>query len=292
LGVLVAGAAFADPYDLRIYRLGNPMQNGTGFTPAANANFRVFARQLGAAMSSVTLMPPETLGHAGFAFSAEIAIVDIKQDASGVEGIAFPTNQAISGPVLIPSFHVRKGLPYSFELDGRLGWFEKSRMFIGSLGLKWAINEGFTYLPDISVGGRISKLLNSRDFDVTTGGLEIMIGKQFALGGMVTLTPYVGWNLSFVGASSNPIDFNPQRNLAQAELPSDQFTDIYVYNSVQASANTHNRFFGGLRFIGHPFMLGAEVSYTLISAFHDEDSNTDRKVPAVLSGNFMVGVDL
>ncbi len=308
--VLVAAAATAsaDPYDFKLYKLGNPVMGGTNFRASANGNFRVFARQLAAAMSTATLMPPETLGHAGFAFSAEVAVVQIGEDASGAGGITFPTQRAeqcqatemcegtgykngMSSPVLIPSVHIRKGLPYSFELGGRLGWLEKSRMFIGTLELKWAVNEGFTYLPDISVGGRISKLINSRDFDVTTGGLEVSVGKQFALGGMVTLTPYGGWNLMFVGASSNPIDFDPNRSLAQAETPADQFRDIYVFDSVQAASNTHNRFYGGLRFVASPFMLGAEFSYTLIGNFRDS-AGIERKIPSVLAGNFMVGVDI
>lgn len=316
----IASVSSADPYDFRLYKLGNPIcgrlsdpslgctaEGGTGYTPKANGNFRVFARQLAAAMSSVTLMPPETLGHAGFAFSAEVSFVQISEDPEGAGGIVFPTQKAehcepgmcantgwrngVSSPVLIPSLHIRKGLPYSFELGARMGWLEKSRMFTGTLELKWAINEGFTYLPDIAVGGRITKLINSRDFDVTTGGLDVSVGKQFALAGMVTLTPYAGWNLMFVGATSNPVDFDPQRTLPDSEQPSDEFRDIYVFDSVQSSANTHNRFYGGLRFISAPFMLGGEFSYTLIGSFRD-DAGLERKIPAVLAGNVMVGVDL
>lgn len=305
----LATAASADPYDFRLYKLGNPNKDAAAFNPSANGNFRVFARQLAAAMSSATLMPPETLGHAGFAFSAEVSVVQVGEDASGSGGITFPTQRAtpceaadscaasgfkngIANPVLIPSIHVRKGLPYSFELGGRIGWLEKSRMFIGTLELKWAINEGFTYLPDIAVGGRVSKLINSRDFDVTTGGFDVSVGKQFALGGMVTVTPYAGWNLMFVGASSNPIDFDPSRTRETSETPDDQFRDIYVFDSVSASNNTHNRFYGGLRFVASPFMLGAEFSYTLIGNFREVATGVDRKIPSVLAGNFMIGVDI
>lgn len=288
----VAATASADPKDFRIYKLGNPVAGGTGYTPDANGNYRVFARQLAAAISSVTLMPPETLGHAGFAFSAELSVVDIKQSADPAQGIMFPTQTALNGPVLIPSVHIRKGLPYSFELGARVGWFGDSRMFTGMLELKWALNEGFTYLPDIAVGGRIAKIINSRDFDVTTGGLDVSVGKQFALGGMVTLTPYVGWNLMFVGSTSNPVDFDPHRSLGQSEDPADQFRDIYVYDSVPSSANTHNRFYGGFRFVSSPIMFGAEISYTLIGSFRDVTTGTERAVPSVLAGNFMNGVDL
>jgi hypothetical protein len=310
LALLVAGTAAADDNDFRIYKLGNPQMGGTGYTPAANGNYRVFAREFAAAMTSATLMPPETLGHAGFAFAAEISVVNITEDKQGVNGVTMPTQRAVqcdvndmcgngggwkngmSSPLLIPSVHVRKGLPYSFELGGRIGWIQNSRMFMGMLELKWALNEGFTYLPDISVGGRVAKLINSTDFDLTTGGLDVSIGKQFALGGMLTLTPYVGWNLMFVGSTTNPVDFNPQRALGAAEMPANQFTDIYVYDSLQASQNTHNRFYGGLRLVSKPFMIGIEASYTVIGAFTDATTGVSRQVPAVAAGNAMVGVDI
>src|SRR4051812_32792920 len=90
--VIAAAPAFADAYDFRLYRLGSPQPGGN---LDANGNFRVFARQLAAAMSSVTLMPPETLGHAGFAFSAELSVIDIQQDPKGVNGINLPTQRAV-----------------------------------------------------------------------------------------------------------------------------------------------------------------------------------------------------
>jgi hypothetical protein len=303
--LLASATALADQNDFRIYQLGNPStaMGATGATSNANGNFRVFARQFAAVMTSATLMPPETLGTSGFAFTAEASYVQIAP-SNNIGALdpatsmpkplpTLPTEKAFQGGwLLIPGVHVRKGLPYSFELGGRMSWIQDSRMFVGMIELKWALNEGFTYLPDIAVGGRIAKLINSRDFDLTTGGLDVSIGKQFALGGMLTLTPYVGWDLMFVGASTNPVDFNPKRSLASAELPANQFQDIYVFDSLQSAQNTHNRFYGGLRFISKPFMLGIEASYTIIGAFQDATTGMNRQVPAVLAFNFSAGVDL
>lgn len=284
LVLAVAGVARADTYDFKIYQLGNPQPNGTGHTPRANANFRAFVRQMGAALTSVNLAPPETLGHSGFAFNAELSIVDF-------QGGALPTEGEFKGPMLIPSLHVRKGLPYSFEIGARAAWVEKSRMGAGTLEIKWAINEGFRYLPDIGIRGNVTKLVNGRDFDVTCGGLDIGIGKQFAIAGMITITPYVGWNLLFVGATTSSIDFRPSRSLAEADLPAEQFRDYYVFDSVQAAANTHNRFYGGFRFIGGVAIIGAEVSYSVIGRFRDANTGMDIDVPAVLAINSTIGLD-
>jgi hypothetical protein len=279
--LLLATPALADPYDFHVAQLGNPVTNLRG-----DANFRSFARQIGAAITSVNLSPPETLGHSGFAVNAELSVVDF-----GKGDTPLPTEGTFNGPMLIPSFHVRKGLPWSLELGARAGWIEKSRMGYGSLELKWALNEGFTYLPDIGVKGSVSKLINSRDFDVTAGGLDLGIGKQFAIGGMITLTPYAGWNLVFVGASSGTVDFDPNRPLTQADSPGDQYNSYWVFTSVFAGTNTHNRFYGGFRFIGGVVQLSAEVSYSVIGKFHDTNANEDRNVPPVLAINSTLGLD-
>lgn len=296
-GLVCSTTALADAYDFRIYQLGNPQEGRTGFTSNANANFRAFARRMGALMTATNLAPPETLGHSAFSITAELSVVDL-QGATAVNQM--PTQRPITGPVLLPSLHVRKGLPWSFELGARAAWFEKSRMGTGTVELKWALNEGFTYLPDIGVRAHVTKLLNSRDFDVTAGGIDLGLGKQFAIAGMVTLTPYVGWNLVFVGASSGSIDFNPGRSLADADRPDAQFADYYVYDNVQAATNAINRFYGGFRFIGGVVQLGFEFSYTTLGSFNDARIGTvdatcspDRPVcmPAVIAYNSTVGFD-
>jgi len=303
LGALASTSAFADAYDFRIYQLGNPEQPSsnkptpTGSTPTANAAFRAFSRRLAAAMTSINLAPPETLGHSAFAISAELSVVDLGGQAATNQ---IPTGTAINNaPLLLPSIHLRKGLPWSFELGVRAAWFEKSRMGLGTLELKWALNEGFTYLPDICVKGSITKILNSRDFDVTAGGLDLGIGKQFAISGMVTLTPYIGWNLIFVGASSGNVDFDPNRTLKKADEPNERFRDYYAFAPVLAANNTNNRFYGGLRFIAGVVMLGFEFSYTTLGSFTDSEIGTvdakclDRSVcmPPVLAYNGTIGFD-
>ncbi|MFO0594208.1 MAG: hypothetical protein U0228_02860 [Myxococcaceae bacterium] len=281
--------ARADAYDFKVYQLGNPQEGRTGSVPEANANFRAFARRLAAAMSSVNLSPPETLGHSAFAISAELSVVDLQGATAPTQ---MPTEKPMSGVLLLPSVHLRKGLPWSFEVGVRAAWFEKSRMGTGTLELKWALNEGFTYLPDIGVRGYVTKILNSRDFDVTTGGFDLGLGKQFAIGGMVTLTPYIGWNLAFVGASTGNVDFNPNRTLAEADQPNAQYTDYYVFDSVLAAANTNNRFYGGVRFIAGYVMLGFEFSYTALGSFDDSKvGKVNLTNQPVLAYNSTIGFD-
>ena len=102
-------------------------------------------------MTSANLMPPETLGHAGFSLNAELSVVALPSPGNQDGQVTLPTEGAATNPLLIPSVHVRKGLPFSFELGARVGWIDRSSMFAATGELKWAVNEGFTWLPDIAV---------------------------------------------------------------------------------------------------------------------------------------------
>jgi len=285
LGAAGAWAQAAPAYDFRIATFGNPSASGTG--AASDGAFRAFARQFAAAMTSVTLAPPRTLGHSGYALDAELSVVNLSPGAAGSEASKLPTATAFQGPLLLPSLHFRKGLPASLELGARAAWIENSKMGVGTLELKWAINEGFTYLPDIAVKATVSKLLNGRDFDLTAGGLELGIGKQFAIAGMVTLTPYVGWNLLFVGASTGNVDFDPSRTLAEADAR--PVANQAPFSSVKALENTSNRFHGGLRFVAGVVQLGGEVSYAVGTSFKNA-AGAATDVGPVLAWNASLGL--
>ena len=273
--LLAASAAAADPYDFQIHELRDSSTD-------PNENFRAFVRELGAALTSVSLTPPETLGHSAFAVNAELSVVQLRQQ--------LPTERDIQGALLVPSVHVRKGLPFSLELGARAAWIEKSRMAAGTAELKWAINEGFGYLPDVSLRGSVTKLFGTRDFDLTAGGADLAVGKEFAIGGMITLTPYVGWNLVWVGASSNTIDFRPSRPFdegicgpdypASCDRNAQMTVDSGVYDEVPAGDNSHNRFYFGVRFIGGVIQLGAEYSFSQVP-----------RLAGVDAFNFTLGLD-
>jgi hypothetical protein len=295
--LLAASTAAADPYDLRLFKLGNP-----DTTSDAQAKFRAFARQFGAALTSVSLTPPETLGHSAFALNAELSVVQLRQDELACTLGALnciPTERfnpdpldrrpGIDGSLLIPSIHLRKGLPFSLEVGARMAWIEKSRMAAATGEVKWAINEGFTYLPDVSLRGSLTKLLSPKDFDLTAAGADLALGKEFAIGGMITLTPYIGWNLVWVGASSNTIDFTPSRsyeegvcgpNPASCDPNAQIAIGSGVYEEVSLGDNSHNRFYAGARFIGGVVQLGVEYSMSQLP-----------RLPRVDAFNFTLGLD-
>jgi hypothetical protein len=290
LATLVSGTAYADRNDLIISRLGNPDPGEANFSATANSDFQAFARTFAAAITSTSLMPPETLGHSGFNVNAELSVVSLPSDT------VIPTEGEQPGVVLVPSFHVRKGLPFSFELGARVGWVDRSRSIAATGEVKWAVNEGFTYLPDVGVRGHVTRLMGVRDFSLTAAGVDIGVGKQFPLGGMVTLTPYGGLDFTFVGADSNNIDFNPNRPYDET-LQNDSLgalENTAVYKRLGFSENVNQRIYGGVRFIGGVLQIGAEVSLTRLGSVKldpDNEASESRGLSSVLTFNTSLGLD-
>jgi hypothetical protein len=163
--------------------------------------------------------------------------------------------------------------------------------------VKWAISEGFAFVPDLSVRAYATRLVNTRDFDLAAGGLDVGVGKQFAVGGVATLTPYVGWNLVWVGASSGIVDFQPDRDRADAiRTPTAQLQNTGVYDELSLGQNSHNRFYGGLRLIAGVLQLGVEYSYSslpriVVPSDAGPGQTVTRSLPAVTALNFMLGLD-
>jgi hypothetical protein len=279
-------AAHAGAYDFQLYRLGNPTPLAVNYDPSANANFRAFARELGAALTSITLMPPSTLGYDGFAIGTELSILNLKTSQ-----FLFPTESGLSGPLLVPSLHLRKGLPFSFELGARAGWIQKSGMAVATIELKWAINEGFANWPDLGIRGHFTRLFNARDFDLYTGGVDVGLGKRFAIIGTMTITPYAGWNPVWVAAFSKTVDFNPGRSFEDSvSTPTSQLRDTAVYDDVRAGSNMHHRFYAGFQFVFGVLQVGAEASYSVLGQIRDEGKGTDRSLPSLLAFNATIGV--
>lgn len=293
LAACVSGAtAYADDNDLRISDFGDP-NAADGSNAAANANFRAFARVMGAAITSANLMPPETTGHSAWAINAELSVVSLP------DSVRVPTEKPDQpSTVLIPSFHVRKGLPFSLELGGRVGWVEKSSQVVATGEVKWAVNEGFTWLPDVGVRGHVTKLFGARDLSLTVMGLDIGVGKQFPLGGMVTLTPYGGLDLGFVGATTSRLDFDPTRDYEDS-LGDDSRAALdgtANYAKVSFGDNVNQRIYGGVRFIGGVLQLGAELSLTRTGSVETPRADNpnaleDRGLPAVFAFSTTLGLD-
>ena len=293
--VLVLGLMFAIPWaavaqsmDLELWRLGNPrpikLHDDTQVPgdPLADERFRMLMVDMGLALHPTPAHPANTLGRAGGAFEIALRMPQIHPDATVGDGDCPPGNagcrvwvtrgtnpnrpQQKQPParLVLPELQVRKGLPFSFELNTRAQYLSGSSAFALSSGLRWALNEGFDFLPDLSVGGRATRVMGTRDFGLTMASADVLVGKWFGIAGSASIAPYIGWQRVWISAISGVIDFDPGN-----ELPQDPTRDDTVFADVTMPENVHDRVVFGLRARSYVGQILFEGSYT--PAFLDLD---------------------
>lgn len=269
--LLAAGAALtlaaprAEAYDKDpvLRRLADrqavPLDNGeTGFNALPNTDdFRGLSRDLGLVFAPRYLAPAETLGEAGFdvGFNASLSTVDGAAEYwRGLDGQSDPGN------FYTLTAQVRKGLtiPYlvSLEVGGSVTWLLESELVAMGTDVKWALNEGFYYLPDFAVRGSLTNVAGSSDLNLTTAGFDLSISKSWGLFGFVNITPYAGYNRLWVISSSRLLDVAPEdpRPPVITECPANDANCVedlayqpeFVFDT---EIQQLNRYFIGTRFI-------------------------------------------
>lgn len=227
---LWAASARAGPLDLDLVRLGAPSadawtrvaaEGGVALSAADAARlaseskrrFAILSTELALALSSSLLQPGSTTGATGVAASAETAWAPVHGGAIG-DGTAdfaaaspWPTRGAAPEGLLLPSLHVRKALPFSLELGGRLVAVARSGLYGGQVEGKWALEEGFWWLPDLAVRVAHTALFGQADLDLAVTDVDVIASKRFAAGGVVGLTPYLGARVGLLRARSDPLEF-------------------------------------------------------------------------------------
>jgi len=238
--LLLAGPAAALSHDLDLSRMvldnqGQPWDgrdpynslfdysDSSQFHPLANQDyFRQLAAEVGLAFAPKFMSPAETLGHLGFDVSVQFSVSDIHEQEpywTGPCGGRWATNCRVSSyiedddvpnPVLSSGqLHIRKGLPFSFEVGGTAEYLFYTSMAALGLELKWAFNEGLKYVPDFAVRGSVVRVFGSHSLDLTLGGFDISISKAFGLADAFELTPYAGYAMTYIRAASYVLDATP-----------------------------------------------------------------------------------
>jgi hypothetical protein len=211
--------------------------------------------ELGQVTGPVFLAPAETLGLNGFEFSLEGTVAPISNTS---DFWSLATEGSPDSVLFIPHLHARKGLPFSFEVGAKLAYVPESELFVVGAEFKWAMNEGFYYIPDLAVRISINHLVGSKDFELTQGGWDVSISHPFGIGGMFSLTPYAGYNMLFIHASSHVV------------IPDVEGMDDQVFTEVdwKDDENQYHRFFIGCRLKTFIFQITLEGIFGDVSMFN------------------------
>lgn len=248
-------SARADQNDLSIYQLGNPSTD-----PNAQSRFRMLGNELGISLSGATLEPPVTVGADGFSFTFEYTFAFVNGGAEIGGQPYWVTQSANPSLLMLPALHFRKGLPYSIEFGGKVETITNSSMFAGTVEARWGIVEGFRYLPDLAVRFAMTRLFGQPDMDLTTGEVSGSLGKEFGVGGTVTLTPYAGYGLMGIDSSSRVLLAN-QATETQQQYTSQPTAGQMLFTENTVGNNLYNRFYFGLRLRSNIVSLTVEYSY-------------------------------
>jgi hypothetical protein len=167
-------------------------------------SFENFAGDLALALHPKFAGPGATLGSLGIDFGYHLSITDINETApQWTAPLADSAAGALPGEILTSQFYVRKGLPYSFEMGGFLTHLHDSDVWAVALELKWSFVEGHKYAPDFGLRTHVNTLLGNRDMVMVTSGGDVFIGKSFGVAGLMQITPYAGYELTYIHSRSH-----------------------------------------------------------------------------------------
>jgi len=271
-----APAARANDMDPILSRM---WRNEGGQLVARDDLYDGLALDLGFALAPQIHRPAETLGWSGFFLGLEATVTAIDNQAlhfvCGIENLPSGADDGGDGAcdewqdnvdlaTFVPAVHVRKGLPYSFELGFQIMYMANTELVAVGGEVRWAPLEGFRtgwmgFLPDVSFAFTGSYVMGSTELALGMLGGDVSLSYPFTISGQMTLTPYAGWQFMVVGA-----DHEQVLNSYYLENGVDAFEDRY---GTEASpyvsfheGNSRNfgqelatlkfhRFFFGLRFL-------------------------------------------
>jgi hypothetical protein len=305
------GRALADKNDLELINLCPPRYNdvaqkdecswidrdgaggvtGITFDSGAQARFRSMMSELGFAIAPRVMTPADTLGFAGFQFSAELGVTKINPEKmveggkywDGISAVRPGATTAVRPDSYLTTVggFVRKGLwlPLpAFEFGAGALSLLGSRMYVLQGYAKMALQEGFHdwWLPSFAVRGGVSQLLGTAEVDLTVFSVDLLASKAFSVGGTARLEPFVGWSMLFIRARSGVIDAtpacdalpggpggpattNPQCAASQAPGGGDDLNANFTFPAQDVI--TRQRFIGGFKLKLSVLFMAAQVDF-------------------------------
>lgn len=260
----VSFEAQAGKYDLDLTPLGQ-VDTTSGSVTQDNAAFRSLSSEVGVLMAPRPIDPADSLGLSGFAVSADVTINTLSGGADywsdttrGSPGNVAPTLQIMG----------RKGLWPGIEIGAGATHLLDSRMWtIAGYG-KVAIHEGFHHLPipSIALRGMFSRLLGSKDLDMTTISVGASLSHVFGIGSTFNITPYAGYDALMVFSRTGILDATPGHDeFSEGSVPCDNGDPTCTLQSEfvfrQQDLILRHRPYVGMRFIFSVLRIGLEAMF-------------------------------
>ena len=144
--------------------------------------FHKLSQDLGAAFSYKGVTPATPLGVIGFDVGIELTQTSIEN--SSVFALAGAGDQS---NVLIPKFHIYKGLPAGFDIGAFISGVPDINATLFGVDLRYAVMDDGLTTPAIGLRLSGTKATGLGDLNVSTAAFDVMISKKFTF-----VTPYAG----------------------------------------------------------------------------------------------------
>ncbi|HEX2660676.1 MAG TPA: hypothetical protein VHU40_20485 [Polyangia bacterium] len=244
-----------------------PTSTTVTLDPGAPSRFRSLMSELGVVTAPRLQTPADTIGFAGFQFSAELGTTEISRGQTfwnGLEGVQ-PSNPGATRPsasLTTLGGYIRKGMfsPVpSIEFGAGAVNILQSGMWSLSGYVKLALHEGFhSYpLPSIAVRFGLSELVGTDQVSLKVSSLDLLISKAFSLAGTARIEPFVGADLLFIDAKSGVIDATPEcdATVLKNTSASDGAAVARLPKVCQPQAGTTADFGGNFKFADQSLIL-------------------------------------
>lgn len=213
-------------------RVGPDEYAGDFYNPSAgytkcepdDAAFAKLIAQYGFAIAPTAMHSARTTGYGGFEVAMEAAYTKIDNNSSywkyGTQGVQDPSTKEFSvlgdpdGVIQNYSLKIRKGFPFGLEITGAFGYLANTSIITGGADVRLSLLEGFrtgipAIFPEIAAGGSVRTITGTEEFQLTVAGVDGQISKPIPIGGVVVLTPYVGYQWIRIFGDSGLIDLTP-----------------------------------------------------------------------------------
>ncbi|HUT76356.1 MAG TPA: hypothetical protein VM285_01640 [Polyangia bacterium] len=216
---VVAAPAVANKLDLSLARFVE-CRSPSHCEPQI-ALYEQFLAEWAFALAPKTMGPASTLGYSGFYLGLEGTLTPVPEDGNSDDRRWYtgttPINES-PGLMFVPSVRIRKGLPWSMELGGSINYLAQSEAVALGGEVKWSIFEGYRHgfrgvLPDVAARGTVSRVLGQGEIDMTIIGVDGAISYPFGIGGMISLTPFAGFQYLWTIIRVEPMTYRDENGV-------------------------------------------------------------------------------
>jgi hypothetical protein len=157
----------------------------------SQAEFRLLAEDVGAALSYHPQTPTEPLGLFGFDIGVAITGSTIKNK----DALDKATSGTVPSYLPVPALRGNLGLPFGFDVGLMYSAVPDSNISLQGGELRWAFLKGGIGEPALGVRAAATRLAGVEQADLTTKSVDLSASKGFG-----PITPYVGVGRTWISA--------------------------------------------------------------------------------------------